>query len=392
MAKNDISIYVHWPFCLSLCPYCDFNSHLLQNIDYDLWAQSYKAEINFFKEKIIGKYIKSVFFGGGTPSLMSPQLVHSILSNLSNLGTINSNTEITLEANPTSYEAEKFQNFKHAGINRVSIGIQSLKDDNLKFLGRNHSATEAIKVVKSASEIFDRYSFDLIYALPDQTLQDWQIEVKEALQLASKHISLYQLTIEKGTPFYALHKKKAFQLPSEDLAADMYEWTNQYLLQHGYNRYEISNYAHTGQESVHNLTYWNYEEYIGIGAGAHSRLHNADGIEAVMMINSPQKWHDSITKFGNAIQSRTKLSSQDIIKEYLMMSTRLKTGLNENDFYAITGKNFTEILDLNKLAPYQAQGFVTLSYNNLTLTDKGLALHNYIIAQLLKEGIFINNS
>lgn len=363
----------------------------MQDIDYKLWAQSYKAEIDYFREKIQGKYIKSVFFGGGTPSLMPPQLVHSILSNLSNLSTIDFHTEITLEANPTSYEAKKFQNFKYAGINRVSIGIQSLKDNNLKFLGRNHSAAEAIKVIKSAAEIFDRYSFDLIYALPNQTLQDWQTEVQEALQLASKHISLYQLTIEKGTPFYSLHKKGAFQLPSEDLAADMYEWTNQYLSQHGYNRYEISNYAYKGEESIHNLTYWHYEEYIGIGAGAHSRLHNQDGIEAVMMINSPQKWHDSIMKCGNAVQSRIKLSSRDIIKEYIMMSTRLKTGLNENDFYAITGKNFTEILDQNKLALYQEQGFVTLSYNNLILKDKGLALHNYIIAQLLKDEIFINN-
>ncbi len=388
MAKNDISIYVHWPFCLSLCPYCDFNSHLLQNIDYDLWARSYKAEIDFFKERITGKYIKSVFFGGGTPSLMPPQLVHSILNNLSSVGSITSNTEITLEANPTSYEAEKFQNFKHAGINRVSIGIQSLKDENLKFLGRNHNASEAIQVVKSAAEIFDRYSFDLIYALPNQTLQDWQTEVKEALQLASKHISLYQLTIEKGTPFYSLHKKKAFQLPSEDLAADMYEWTNEHLLQHGYNRYEISNYAHTGQESIHNLTYWNYEEYIGIGAGAHSRLHNQDNIEAVMMINSPQKWFDGIAKFGNAIQSRTKLSEHDIVKEYLMMSTRLKTGLNEENFHAITGKKFTEILDPNNLVLYQEQGLITLKHNHLILTDKGLMLHNYIIAQLLRKEIF----
>lgn len=388
MANNNISIYVHWPFCLSLCPYCDFNSHLLQNIDYDLWAKSYKAEIDFFKEKITGKYIKSVFFGGGTPSLMPPQLVQAILSHLSNFGTIDSNTEITLEANPTSYEAEKFQNFKHAGVNRVSIGVQSLKDANLKFLGRNHSATEAIKVVKSASEIFERYSFDLIYALPNQTLQDWQIEVQEALQLASKHISLYQLTIEKGTPFYSLHKKKAFQLPPEDLAADMYEWTNDYLSQHNYNRYEISNYAHLGQESVHNLTYWNYQEYIGIGAGAHSRLHNEDGIEAFMMINSPQKWCNSIAQIGNAVQSRTKLSLQDIIKEYLMMSTRLKTGLNEDDFYLVTSKKFTEILDQDKLALYQDQGFITLRSNQLILTDQGLMLHNYIIAELIKKEIF----
>jgi putative oxygen-independent coproporphyrinogen III oxidase len=319
---------------------------------------------------------------------MPPQLVYSILNNLSNLGIIDSNTEITLEANPTSYEAEKFQNFKHSGINRVSIGIQSLKDENLKFLGRNHSANEAIQVVKSASEIFDCYSFDLIYALPNQTLEDWQMEVKEALQLASQHISLYQLTIEKGTPFYSLHKKKAFQLPSEDLAADMYEWTNAYLLQHGYNRYEISNYAHLGQESIHNLTYWNYEEYIGIGAGAHSRLHNADNIEVVMMINSPQQWCDRIAKFGHAIQLRTTLSEQDIVKEYLMMSTRLKTGLNEENFYKITGKKFTEILDPNNLAVYQEQGLITFKHHHLILTDKGLMLHNYIIAQLLKKEIF----
>ncbi|MCP5369543.1 MAG: coproporphyrinogen III oxidase [Rickettsiaceae bacterium] len=388
MVKNYISIYVHWPFCLSLCPYCDFNSHILQNIDYDLWCSLYNTEIDFFKSNITGKYIKSIFFGGGTPSLMPPKLVQSILDSLAHYGIIDSNTEITLETNPTSYEADKFKNFKNAGINRVSIGIQSIRDENLKFLGRNHSASEAIKVVTSAAEIFDRYSVDLIYALPNQTLQDWQYEMKEALKFVGKHISLYQLTIEKGTPFYSLHKRNAFSLPPEDVSADMYEWTNQYLSEYGYNRYEISNYAYPGEESVHNLTYWNYEEYLGIGAGAHSRLHIEDKIVAIMMINAPQKWATNITEYGHAIQTRKNLLQKDIIKEHLMMGTRLISGLNQHNFYATTGKKFAEILDQHKLNQYQELGLVTFNHDIMKLTDKGLMLHNYIIAQLALDEIF----
>jgi len=219
---QPISVYIHWPFCLSLCPYCDFNSHIASTIDHDLWLNAYKQEINYFKEKLSGRQIQSIFFGGGTPSLMRPKTVKSIIDLLSNIGLISSTTEITLEANPTSYETEKFKEFKSAGINRVSIGVQSLKPEALEVLGRKHSKDEAISAIKSASKIFDRYSFDLIYAIPNQTLEDWKNELSNALELANGHISLYQLTIEKGTPFYQIFKSGQMQLPSNDSSANMY--------------------------------------------------------------------------------------------------------------------------------------------------------------------------
>ena len=234
---RPISIYIHWPFCLSLCPYCDFNSHLFNSIDHELWLLAYRKEIRYFAEKLKGRFVRSIFFGGGTPSLMKPKIVEAIIEEISSLAIISDNTEITLEANPTSYEAKKFQEFKVAGINRVSIGVQSLNEDRLNFLGRKHSAKDAINAINSAKKLFSRYSFDLIYANQDQNLEQWQDELKNAFALAGGHISLYQLTIEKGTPFYKSFHDGKISLPSNDVAASMYEWTNDYLKDNKYKRY-----------------------------------------------------------------------------------------------------------------------------------------------------------
>ena len=380
---NPVSIYIHWPFCLSLCPYCDFNSHLSNEINHDSWLAAYKKEIDYFADKIKGRVIKSIFFGGGTPSLMKPRTVYEIIQKLATLAEISNFTEITLEANPTSYETEKFREFKAAGINRVSIGVQSFKQKGLEILGRKHSAKEAISAIKSASNLFDRYSFDLIYAIPEQNLAQWQQEVEFALSLAGGHISLYQLTIEKGTPFYQLFKSGKLSLPSNDLAATMYEWTSNYLQEQKYKRYEISNYAVQGQECVHNLCYWNYNEYIGIGPGAHSRLHETNSIKAVMMIHKPEKWLQSVAENGHGIQSNVSLAKQEIIEEVFMMGTRLELGISEKKFYQITKNKFLDSLNFKTIEHYMQQGLVDIQNGYLALTDRGLMLHNYLVPRML---------
>jgi len=384
VTADDLSIYIHWPFCLSKCPYCDFNSHVANSIDDNYWLESYKKEIEYFKHIIQNKYIKSIFFGGGTPSLMNPIIVEGIINKISEIAIIDKQTEITLEANPTSFEAEKFKAFKAAGVNRVSIGVQSLKEDDLKKLGRTHDSLQAIKTIETANKIFSRVSFDLIYARSNQTLKDWQQELKQAMELATSHISLYQLTIEKGTPFYKLFQTGSLILPNSDIAAEMYEWTNNYLESQKYSRYEISNYAKAKQECLHNLTYWNYNSYLGIGPGAHSRIiENPNSISAIMMWHKPEKWLETVNAKNNGIQTNTKLTKQEIIEEILMMGLRLKNGINISTLEQKIAAKLEDFLDINNLKHYQALDLIRLD-ENISLTDKGLMLHSYIVPRLLQ--------
>jgi len=432
MKPTPISIYIHWPFCLSLCPYCDFNSHVSSSIDHNTWLEAYKKELAHFSDRIAARPVRSIFFGGGTPSLMEPTTVLELISAISDIAIVDKHTEITLEANPTSYESEKFKEFKAAGINRVSIGVQSLRNERLKSLGRKHSSQNALEAIKSAAKLFDKYSFDLMYATQNQRLEEWQDELKEALEFAGGHISLYQLTIEKGTPFFKLYNEKKLILPSNDEAADMYEWTNEYLQQNQYKRYEISNYAISGHECLHNLCYWNYDEYIGIGPGAHSRLHNRslskiatarqaqgaygaqnrsilnvcedsstgatpqlsaevefqkrsnkDGIVAVMMTHNPQTWLNKVNEFGHGIQTQSQLSKIEAIEEVLMMGTRLQAGIEEKKFQEITGANFLETLNIETIEQLKQQGLVTLEAGHIKLSKKGLLLHSYIVPRIL---------
>lgn len=380
---KPISVYIHWPFCLSLCPYCDFNSHIASTIDHNLWLNAYKQEISYFRDKLSKKKIQSIFFGGGTPSLMQPNTVEGIINFLSDIGIVSNSTEITLEANPTSYETEKFKEFKSAGINRVSIGVQSLKANTLKILGRTHSKDEAISAIGSASKIFDRYSFDLIYAIPNQTIEDWQNELRDAVKLANGHISLYQLTIEKGTPFYQIFKSGQMQLPSNDTSANMYEWTNEFLKEQNYYSYEISNYAQQGNECLHNLAYWNYNEYLGIGPGAHSRLHNNNHINAIMMLHKPDKWLQNIDRKGHGIQINSSLSQGELIEEIVMMGTRLKEGMSLDTFHKLTGINFDNILHTKNFSHFLKCGLVFKNNTHFGLTGSGLLLHNYLIPRLI---------
>ena len=423
---NNISIYIHWPFCLAKCPYCDFNSHVASPPNHKLWLKSYQREIDYFGEIIKGKYIKSIFFGGGTPSLMEPFVVKGVIDKLGELGIINAETEITLEANPTSYEINKFIKFKLAGVNRVSIGVQSLRADDLQKLGRQHNVEEAKEAIKSAKDIFPRSSFDLIYARSSQTLSDWQEELIEAMELAGGHISLYQLTIEKGTPFYKLFKEGNLTLPSNHGAANMYEWTNSYLQSQGYKRYEISNYALAAQECKHNLVYWHYYDYLGIGPGAHSRLSNiqldslsirgdefkseaalamvatehrrdpenslvsslandavAGSKDSMMMHHLPEKWLRMVEETGHGIQALQALTGQEMIEEFLMMGLRLPEGVTSTRFQQLTGFKLEEAINAKMAEYYMELGLVYWDKINLKLTDKGLLLHSYLVPRLL---------
>lgn len=380
---NHLSIYIHWPFCLSKCPYCDFNSHVSEKVEHDIWLKSYERELEYFKDHINNKYIKSIFFGGGTPSLMKPYVVDGIIQKIASLGTVDKQTEITLETNPTSFEASKFQDFKVAGVNRISIGVQSLVEEDLKALGRQHDKKQAIQTIEKANSLFERVSFDLIYARSNQALDNWQKELIEAMQMASGHISLYQLTIEKGTLFYKLFNEGNLVIPESDLAADMYEWTNSYLKSKGYNRYEISNYATPNNECRHNLAYWQYDNYLGIGPGAHSRINIANNLHSIMMWHKPDKWLQTVNDLGVGAQNINQLSKAEMIEEMLMMGLRLEKGINVDIMQKRIGKKLSEILDTDKVDYYQKLGLVAKNIdNNLRLTSKGLMMHSYIVPRL----------
>lgn len=381
--NKSISIYIHWPFCLALCPYCDFNSHVSKSIDHHKWLDSYLTEISYFKDHINDKQIKSIFFGGGTPSLMQPFVVESIIDDIVSRVTCKDDIEITLEANPTSFETDKFKEFYTAGINRVSIGLQSFYDKDLQILGRKHSAKEGIYAIENAAKIFSKYSFDLIYARPDQTLDSWQKELALATELAGDHISLYQLTIEKGTKFFKIHREGELLLPDNDVAADMYEYTNELLHNNEYNRYEISNYAKRGHECVHNLAYWQYHDYLGIGPGAHSRINK----HSIMMTHKPSRWLECVSNHGHGIQLEERLSDKDIITELIMMGTRLSQGINVDRLQQLTGSHFDDVLDKDNLDYLVKKGYVFYDKNHIGLTDDGLMLHNRLVPMLINASL-----
>lgn len=377
---KNISVYIHWPFCKSKCPYCDFNSHVRDSIETQQWNDAYILEIEKNRNNLANKKISSIFFGGGTPSLMPSFIVSNIIDKLANIATIDATTEITLEANPTSVESHKFKEFALSGINRVSLGVQSFNSNDLKFLGREHSLPEAIAAIEIAKKHFKRYSFDLIYALPNQTLKAWEHELSEALKIADKHISLYQLTIEKGTPFYGLHQKKRFKIPGEDLAKDFYDLTQDIMERKGLPAYEISNHAETGEECRHNLAYWQYDEFIGIGPGAHGRING----QALHSIYHPENWLNNALGAKSTIQSAINLTLNEKICEYLLMGLRLTKGINQQDFINKIGYGF-EYLAQDKLLWLIENNFLKLNNNHLLTTKSGRLVLNYIISQLIDE-------
>ncbi|MDE2337308.1 MAG: coproporphyrinogen III oxidase [Alphaproteobacteria bacterium] len=323
---NQLALYIHWPFCKFKCPYCDFNSHVRERINHPDWRDAYLREMRSYREKTGGRKIESIFFGGGTPSLMEPETVAAVINQADKLWGLPASTEVTLEANPTSVEAEKLHGFKAAGVNRVSLGVQSLRDADLKKLGRQHSAAEALAAVKLAARIFDRYSFDLIYARPDQSLADWKRELGEALDLGAGHMSLYQLTIEEGTQYHTLHQRGELVTPSEDASADMYELTQEMMEAQGLPAYEISNHARAGEESRHNLVYWRYGDYAGIGPGAHGRLTLDEDKWATRAHRAPEVWLKQVSENGHGAHPFEKVGVPQRRQEALLMGLRLKEG------------------------------------------------------------------
>jgi putative oxygen-independent coproporphyrinogen III oxidase len=381
--QKDLSIYVHWPFCVSKCPYCDFNSHVERSVEPSSWSKAIGNQIAEGANLLGRRSITSIFFGGGTPSLMRPQIVAEVINHIEKQWHISENAEISLEANPNSSEATKFADFLKAGVNRLSLGVQSLDNRNLQFLGRQHSADEAIRAAETAREIFPRSSIDLIYSLPGQTIDKWQKELTEALKITGDHISLYQLTVEKGTPFYAMQRNGNLKLPRDSKAIQLYKLTQDMLKASGFPRYEISNHAQPGGESCHNLTYWLYKDYLGVGPGAHSRITLDNKVYALAQIPSPAKWLEE-NKTGTSIDARSEvLSLLQCVREMVMMGLRLTGGINKKRFEDRLNHSLNDVLDPNVLASLKERGLVLDNALNLQLTSCGHTLINPILERLL---------
>jgi putative oxygen-independent coproporphyrinogen III oxidase len=377
--QGGFGVYVHWPFCKAKCPYCDFNSHVRASVDQADWARAYLAEIDRTAAETGPRAVQSVFFGGGTPSLMDPSLVAAVLDRIAARWSMGNDVEITLEANPTSVEAERFRGYRDAGVNRLSLGIQALNDTDLRRLGRQHSASEALQAMTLARETFPRVSCDLIYARQDQSLQGWQAELQQLLALGPDHMSLYQLTIEDGTAFARLFAEgKLRGLPSEDLAADMYEATEGLCAEAGLMAYEVSNYAKPGSESHHNLIYWRMGDYAGIGPGAHGRLTLPHGRFATSTQRSPEGWLSAVATNGSGEDPREALTDEDRAVEYLMMSMRLAEGSDLDRFAALRGTALPE----SKLNPLIQDGFLTCDGAHLKATPAGRLVLNRLLLEL----------
>ncbi len=376
---EPFGVYVHWPFCLAKCPYCDFNSHVRHaGIDQGDFVTAYLAELAHFASLAPDRTVSSIFFGGGTPSLMAPETVGAILDRIAELWTVAANAEITLEANPTSVEAGRFAGYRAAGINRVSLGLQSLDDASLKALGRMHTAAEALAALAIAKHNFARVSFDLIYARQGQTLPAWRDELTSALNHAQDHLSVYQLTIEPGTPFAALHEAGALTVPEGEQAEEFYLLTQELCDSAGLPSYEVSNHARPGAESRHNLLYWRGHDYAGIGPGAHSRISQDDGKHAIAIRKSPEAWLAAVTASGHGIEQDERLSPQNSADEYLLMGLRLAEGIDVKRLKSIDGRT----LDDARLQQLEAQGLVKRTHGRLQATDTGRLVLDRLIVEL----------
>ncbi len=379
--NGGFGLYIHWPFCQAKCPYCDFNSHVSRSIDQNRWLRAYLKEIDRVGLQTKGRVLNSIFFGGGTPSLMDPAIVAEILTHIHKTWPTANDMEITLEANPGSVEAGRFAAYRQGGVNRISMGIQALNDRDLHRLGRIHSVSEARAAFDIARTTFDRVSFDLIYARQDQTLADWQAELREALAMTIDHLSLYQLTIESGTAFGDRYAKGRLRgLPEDDLAADMYQATGDICAKAGLEGYEVSNYAKIGSESRHNLIYWRYGDYAGIGPGAHGRLTLNGQRTAIECWKNPERWLRAVND-GNGESVTTPLSLEDQSDEMMMMGLRLYEGVDLNRWRALSGRS----LDSSTCAHLQDINMIRLEENRIYATRQGRMVLNTLLAELLVE-------
>lgn len=380
---SPLGVYVHWPFCKSKCPYCDFNSHVRDGVDQARWQRALLTELGHAAREAPGRQVQTIFFGGGTPSLMPPETVSALIARIRELWDAAPDLEITLEANPTSVEADKFAALAEAGVNRVSLGVQALDAPSLRFLGRQHSADEALDALATARRHFARYSFDLIYARPDQTPETWAAELEHALTLAGEHLSLYQLTIERGTRFFTDHARGAFRLPGEDDAAAMYELTQARLAAAGLPAYEISNHARPGAACRHNLIYWQYQDYVGVGPGAHGRFAVANAKRATRRTSGPEAWLEAVERSGHGTAETNDVTGRDKVEEALMMGLRLADGIDRAIFASVAGADPVAALGAAKLDPLVAGGFIEVDAARLRATAAGRQRLNAVLERLI---------
>jgi putative oxygen-independent coproporphyrinogen III oxidase len=377
------ALYIHWPFCLSKCPYCDFNSHVRNQVDVALWEQALLADMRHEAGLASGESLQSVFFGGGTPSLMPPALVARLLEEAERLWGFAEGIEITLEGNPSSVEAANYRDLALAGVNRASLGLQALDDATLNFLGRLHGASEGLDAVATAQDCFDRVSFDLIYARPGQSPEAWQRELDRALAVGTGHLSLYQLTIEPGTRFETLVRTGQFAPLDDDLAADLYTLTRERTATAGLPAYEISNHARPGEESRHNLTYWRYHDYCGIGPGAHGRR----GGVATVRHRKPENWLSAISGQAHGIAEVRDLGMREQASEAMLMGLRLDEGLDLAAFAARFGLADTDLCDMRKLDFYCTQGLVWRDGARIGVSEAGMPLLDALLGELVPAGL-----
>lgn len=375
-------VYIHWPFCAAKCPYCDFNSHVRhQPVDQERFANAFATELATMRARTGPREVTSIFIGGGTPSLMKPETVGAVLDAVAKNWTVPAGIEVTLEANPSSVEAERFRGYRAAGVNRVSLGVQALNDADLRFLGRLHNVEEALHAIGLAREIFPRLSFDLIYARPNQTPDAWAAELEQAIGHAADHLSLYQLTIEDGTPFSKLHAAHKFEIPDPDHAADLYAITQEITAARGLPAYEISNHARPGAESRHNLTYWRYGEYVGVGPGAHGRFVENGTRIVTIAEKMPEGWADLVERKGHGIVDGEVLSRSEEADEFLLMGLRLVEGIDLARYERLSGRG----LSSSRLSILQDEGLVaSIGNSRLRATPSGMIVLDALVADLAR--------
>ncbi|MGX1307940.1 putative oxygen-independent coproporphyrinogen III oxidase [Amorphus suaedae] len=378
-SEGSLAVYVHWPFCAAKCPYCDFNSHVRHGgVDQASYADALVRELAFAAERVPGRTVTSVFFGGGTPSLMAPETIGRVIDAVSRTWRIANDCEITLEANPSSVEADRFAGYRLAGVDRVSLGIQSLEDDQLRFLGRLHDVAAARRAIGIARATFSRISCDLIYARPGQTLAAWERELGEMLDFGPDHLSLYQLTIEEETPFYRLHQAGKFVIPDDDLGADLFEATRAITAGAGLPAYEVSNHAAPGAECRHNLTYWRGGDYVGIGPGAHGRLTVAGVRHATVAAKLPETWRGAVEADGHGYVEDAPLTHEESAEEFLVMGLRLTEGIDLTRLRNRTGR----VIDRAALAPLEDEGLLRWADDRLIASERGTLVLNALIGEV----------
>ncbi|WP_067338647.1 radical SAM family heme chaperone HemW [Stappia indica] len=379
-ADGGFGIYVHWPFCEAKCPYCDFNSHVRHaGVDQARFAAAFERELAYFAARTRGRKVDSIFLGGGTPSLMLPATVGRVLDAIAGHWEISPTVEVSMEANPSSVEAERFRGYRAAGVNRLSLGVQSLRDADLKRLGRLHDAAQARAAIGIARSTFERISFDLIYARPDQDAAAWRSELEEAIGLAADHLSLYQLTIEQGTPYFELHRTGKLVVPDPDTAADLYDLTQEICAAHGMPAYEVSNHAAPGAECRHNLVYWRYGDYVGVGPGAHGRLTGGNGKFATATERHPETWLAAVETRGEGLVEDTALTQEEQGDEFLLMGLRLVEGVDLARFEAISDRR----IDPRRVADLIEHGMVErLDGTRMRVTPAGCLVLDAVVADL----------